>query len=333
MNILVLEYLTGGGLLAQQAAPSLLAEGAAMLQALSRDLLMIPGVDVSVFRDEHAAAFPALHGPRVGTIGVKSAAEFRNAWLQQLKQCDAAWVIAPESEGILEGLSREVEVSGAALLGCPAQAIRLTADKQQTVDRLASSGVAVVPTRRAAEGREPDGFPAVVKPADGVGCAGCRILHGPEDWRNWVRQHDPQRYVLQPLLAGEALSLSVLFNHGQARLLSCNRQHVRRMQDRFVLDACEVNVFSEMRPQFDELAGRIAAAVPELWGYGGVDFIRDRHGPAVLEINPRLTTSYAGLHEALGVNPAQWVCDLWRHGTLPNAPPPGGRRITVDVPR
>jgi predicted ATP-grasp superfamily ATP-dependent carboligase len=30
----------------------------------------------------------------------------------------------------------------------------------------------------------------------------------------------------------------------------------------------------------------------------------------VIEVNPRLTTSYAGLYRAIGINPAQLVLDL-----------------------
>jgi predicted ATP-grasp superfamily ATP-dependent carboligase len=41
-----------------------------------------------------------------------------------------------------------------------------------------------------------------------------------------------------------------------------------------------------------------------------VDFIETQAGPIVIEVNPRLTTSYAGLRRAIGVNPAHLVLDL-----------------------
>jgi predicted ATP-grasp superfamily ATP-dependent carboligase len=44
-----------------------------------------------------------------------------------------------------------------------------------------------------------------------------------------------------------------------------------------------------------ELAGRAVAAVPGLRGFVGVDLVLGQHGDVVLEINPRLTTSYVGL--------------------------------------
>jgi len=61
---------------------------------------------------------------------------------------------------------------------------------------------------------------------------------------------------------------------------------------------------------YQQIASAVAAAIPGLWGYVGVDLIEGPDGPVVLEINPRLTTSYAGLRDAVGVNPAGLVLDL-----------------------
>ena len=64
-------------------------------------------------------------------------------------------------------------------------------------------------------------------------------------------------------------------------------------------------------------APQYPAAIPSLRGYVGIDFIQTEEGPMVLEINPRLTTSYCGLRSALGVNVADLVLQLFRSGTLP----------------
>jgi predicted ATP-grasp superfamily ATP-dependent carboligase len=62
------------------------------------------------------------------------------------------------------------------------------------------------------------------------------------------------------------------------------------------------------------LARAVARALPGLWGYAGVDFVRGADGPVVVEINPRLTTSYCGLRRALGSNVAAWVLALTQRG-------------------
>ncbi len=77
-------------------------------------------------------------------------------------------------------------------------------------------------------------------------------------------------------------------------------------------------------------APRIGAALPGLHGIVGVDYIATANGPVVVEVNPRLTTSYAGLRRSLGVNPAAFVAELIRDGAVPDLPhlPPA---IPVEV--
>jgi tyramine---L-glutamate ligase len=55
----------------------------------------------------------------------------------------------------------------------------------------------------------------------------------------------------------------------------------------------------------------VARALPGLAGYVGVDLMVGESGMTVLEINPRLTTSYVGMHAAIGDNPARMVLDLF----------------------
>ncbi len=61
---------------------------------------------------------------------------------------------------------------------------------------------------------------------------------------------------------------------------------------------------------YQQLVGQIAHAFPELWGYVGIDLIETAEQMLVLEINPRLTTSFVGIHSALGINLAEAVLQL-----------------------
>src|SRR5690606_3678108 len=74
-----------------------------------------------------------------------------------------------------------------------------------------------------------------------------------------------------------------------------------------------VNGFSEHWDVFDRLAQKIARSLPDLAGYVGVDLMvvnDDRLRLEVLEINPRLTTSYVGLRAATGTNVAGLILHL-----------------------
>lgn len=348
MRVLVFEYITGGGWLAEPLPPGLAREGGLMLEALLRDLADIPGVRPVAMRDNRLAVPPELAG-RVEWIWLDRDDDAERRFREQIALADAVWPIAPETGGILENLCGWVEAAGKPLLTGPAAAVRLTASKRETLRRLAhfyrgepdcrsgfsltpspndmpcraearpTGGVLVAPTVPIAEGAKL-GFPLVVKPDDGVGCEGTRIIASPDEWRALLDHPPAGSYIAQPLLDGESLSLSALFAAGRAYLLTCNRQRVARRNGGFVLTGCGVNAAHEWRDEFQSLAASIAAALPELWGYAGVDVIRSERGLTVLEVNPRLTTSYAGLREALGENPAELVLNLWRQGRLPEFP-------------
>ena len=69
-----------------------------------------------------------------------------------------------------------------------------------------------------------------------------------------------------------------------------------------------------------ELANRAVAALPPTIGYVGVDLVlgRDPNGreDVVIEVNPRLTTSYVGLRAAAQANLAEAMWEI-AHGELP----------------
>lgn len=286
-----------------------------MLGALVADLLAVqedPAWELRVCMDRRITV--DFKHERVRRVALDATSSFWSAWEAELANCDAAWPIGPETGGILERLCLAVESSGAILLGNPSSAVRLARSKQATARRLAACGVPVVETLPLA-GHERPAAPAwVVKPDDGVGCENTLIVPDPARFQMQAHMAD---WIVQPRLEGEALSLSALFAHGQARLLCVNRQLIRQQNDGYALTACRVNNLEDTDRRWQALAAQVASAMPELWGYAGIDLILTAAGPVVLEINPRLTTSYAGISQATGENPAAMVWKLRKTGKLP----------------
>ncbi len=259
-----------------------------MAAALLRDLA---GEAVVVLRD---ARLGRLRGGERHRVVV---ADGDDVWSWVLREVDAVWPIAPESGGILARYSAQVLQAGRVLLGSPPDTVAVCGDKLRTVAALQAGGIACVPGWTLAEFRNQVPPPWVVKPVDGVGCEG--IVRG-------ERLPEAGDWIVQPYVAGEPLSLSAVFDRGEAVCVSVNRQRIVTTDDGFRLLGCEVNV-AEPDERWQRLCRRIAAAIPGLWGYAGIDVIWTRRGPLVVEINPRLTLSYAGLGAALGASLAAWI--------------------------
>lgn len=308
MKILVIEFVTGGGLYRQPLPPSLVAEGGMMLSALLEDLHAIPDLELVTTRDKRLP--PLTSAATVVAIGQDD--DPWVVWQACMVDADAVWPIAPESGGELFRLSQCVCDAGKVLLGTAPQTVALTASKRSTAEHLARHGIDAVPTWPADVVELPPG-PWVAKPDDGAGCEDTCCFQTETALRAWLA--DRQRYrthVLQPYVEGEACSISILCQDGRGWLLSGNRQLVRLDESgTFRYRGSRVNALYAMHQALEVLAQRIALAMPGLAGYVGVDFVLTPRGDfCVLDINPRLTTSYAGLHRATGVNPAVAIVDM-----------------------
>jgi predicted ATP-grasp superfamily ATP-dependent carboligase len=324
LRIFVCEFLTGGGLAGRPAPAALCREGDIMLRALAADLAEIRGIDVVVARDARFGD-PDLD---VELHWIDPARDPWPAWRELIAQCDAAWPIAPESGGALAALTEQIATSGRVLMGSGLDAVRLTSSKQATSAHLERAGIPVVPTLALipalTEALPPSADGWVVKPDDGAGADETWLLRTPAELARWTRaRSDRTRFVVQPYVHGTASSLSLLCRRGRATLLACNRQHVSVEGRAFHYRGGVVGGAEARRAYYEPLAAGIAAAIPDLWGYVGVDLIDTDDGPRVLEVNARLTISYVGLRDALGLNSAALVVDwLEQEDALPSAPRP-----------
>ncbi len=321
MRVVLLEYFS---VLPEGGAPTgIRAEGSALRDAVAADLALLSGVDLEVVPPQTAPPATALRAA--------------------LGRAEAALVIAPESDGILERLTASVERSGRRLLGPGRRAVRLAADKLAMSDLLAGCGIA---SPRCASIPFADGSrclrlwspPFVLKPRDGCGGQGTRCVRRREQIpaaldavRAVTRRND---FLVQEFIPGEPASVSLLVapcvtpgaapgvpsrgaGGGPAPAMRCIGLGLNRQ-------AFTTGVAFEYRggatpwPHRQSAAalraaGRavraLGAAVPDLRGYVGVDLVIGPGGVTVLEINPRLTTSYLGLRRVVERNLAGLLID------------------------
>lgn len=328
MKILVFEYITGGGLIGQALPASLAAEGGLMLQALLAELKCQDDIRLCVPLDSRCAVPAQLAEHEIVRVG--SGQDVMEMLPALLMDADLFWPIAPETDGVLQYLVELAAACGTETLVSDAQTIRLCADKYATYQLLARLRLPVVETRLVAEGVAGWAGDVVFKVADGAGCQDSFVLAA-DQWPAPLALLDrPQRYVMQPYRSGQAASLSCLFKQGQGWLLCCNQQQIVLEQGLFNLQACLVNVDNPKRNFYRHLVAAIADALPGLWGYIGIDVIETPEvGPLVLEINPRLTSSYVGIRQATGINVAEQVLRL-RQGE-PNIQATDSQTVTVNL--
>jgi predicted ATP-grasp superfamily ATP-dependent carboligase len=210
---------------------------------------------------------------------------------------------------VLADRSRLVLQAGGRLLGPSPEFIQLTSDKHRTAEFLIERRIAAAPGRPLEVGTALPLdflFPAVLKPRDGCGSQGVQLV---ADWHAAARLgivDIPSR--LEPLLRGTPISVSFLCGPGfQHALPPC---HQTLSDDgRFTYLGGSLPVATELASRAQRLATQALAALPAACGYVGLDLVLgespDGSQDYVIEVNPRLTTSYVGLRAACRDNLAE----------------------------
>lgn len=298
-RIFVYEYLSGGGDLAGGLADELPAMGQAMRDAMVADLLAVENCQVTVATCAQAAPVPQA-ARAVSPLRGETAAQFVR---RQAEVHDIAWVVAPETDGLLAAL--HPCVGAERWLGCDLPAIELSTHKRRTLSALARHGIATPLDFEQA----PDIDRWVVKPDDGAGSVATRVhrsrQHACEDWRG--RKCAGQSAAMEPWIDGAALSLSLMCGAAGCELLSINRQQLHVDEEGWVsfcgVEAGAISLGDPRAARLAELATRIHGAIDGLRGFVGIDLVwHAARGPVVIEVNPRVTCAYVGLSRVLGRN-------------------------------
>jgi tyramine---L-glutamate ligase len=325
MQIVIFEFIAGGGMLQGEAPTgSLLREGRAMLQAVVADFARLEGCDVVTTWDDRLDGAPECGEVR----RVRSAEVEHEMFLALAADADGVLLIAPEFDGLLLDRVRQVEEVGGRLLGPDSRFVAAASDKHETGRRLKQAGVPTPHAVALCPGEPlPRDFPypAVLKPYDGAGSLDVSWIEGPRGvapmWRGspgpdpatW--NGAPHGWRLEQFHPGMAASIALLCGPAACVALPACRQ-ILSDDGRFRYLGGETPLAPELHRRAASLAFRALAALPPAVGYVGFDLVlgaaTDGSQDVVVEVNPRLTTSYNGLREIVAVNLAELMLQTAR---------------------
>ncbi len=322
--ILVHEYVTGGGWPTPSLPAGLAGEALAVLRALLADLRAWGRFPVVTTRDRRLRDTP-LTADRVVDL---DAEVYPTRLVELARECGAALVVAPEGGGVLERLSSLVSDAGVCLLGSSPEAVAVAADKWECYRRFSQAGLPAPRTMRVSPGAASVAaarirYPVVVKPLDGAGCDGVVLATDDDVLKRALRQpalRGAESILVQEYASGAAASVSLLVAGGRSTVLSLNQQRVRAGIP-FAYDGGVASWPHPRRAEACELGQRAVALVPGLRGYVGVDLVLGEKTCLLIEINPRVTTSYVGLRRVVDLNMAAAIWRACRDGSLPAAVP------------
>lgn len=280
-----------------------------MLRAVVDDVLRMPGwLSVTTLETE-------LCGQVAGeVVPVESPLQEARVFERLLNEVDAVLVIAPETGGVLADRCRRVAAAGVKSWNCQPQAIDLCGDKLRLGEHLESFNLPTIPTKLADLSKQPCNgtWPLVLKPRDGAGSNLTFLVRNGDEWSRAMatfrRAGLEHNCLLQPYREGRALSIAlnisldgrhieclpvgeqILMGNLTWSSLNLSDNHFQYLGGKIPADISPVD-----RDAIERVVREACRTIPGLAGYIGMDLLltSDRQ-IVIVEINPRLTTSYVG---------------------------------------
>ncbi len=308
MKIFVGEYVCGGGVVdspLEQVPLELRREGAAMLRAITQDIAEMADVVVSL--DERFDVDIA----GAESIPAKSGQSIFSAWINAAKNCDAALIVAPESDGILAKAVSVMRAAGVDVIASSGDFLRVASDKLQTAKVLHSAGVshpiymANSDLRFESQMKGYDRY--VLKPRDGCGTQEIQVVQSLDEAKSKLTDD----LLLQPWMPGNPISVALVASGNHQTFLPAVSQKIQIENGSYEGGCGPLDDDAQRRAT--ALAARAIAAMPmTARGFVGLDLLLGRQASedCVIEVNPRLTTSYVGLRQMINGNLAARLFDM-----------------------
>jgi tyramine---L-glutamate ligase len=331
LRILIYEHVSGGGYAGEPIPNRLLCEGFGMLRSVVSDF-KAAGHNITVMLDSRLSALkPPLDSDNLVTITSKGAIE--TALKKISDHADAFYVIAPEQNQVLQSIVNWVERKGLLSLNCLSSGIEKAANKSNLFERAEKLGLETPKTRLFSLLENTDkitsvvndeiGFPMVVKPVSGSGCGGLSLVKHPCEIENAIgkvkRDVACECFMVQELIDGVAASVTLFSSGSKAVPVSLNQQDVILGPPGSASNyfGGAVPLVSPLREDAFASAKQLVESCGDLRGYVGVDLVLKANAAFVVDINPRLTTSYVGLRKVACFNLAEALLDAVLKSKVP----------------
>ena len=310
MRLLVIEAVSSG--LLREYSSSILSEGLSMLLAIANDLSKL-GHEVSIVLSNEILKYyipittQNIHIIKVDNLSIKAIAKI-------LQDYDGVHIIAPESDNILYNILHSIE-DKCVCLNSEAKVIKLISNKVYTLKTLERIGLNVPLTIEIkstndvfSEEVKSLNFPLVIKPVVSVGCEDLRIIRSRDQLlqatQKLLSKHNS--VLIQEFVYGTPASISIVTDGKKYIPLSINRQFIKFRRVGYYGGYTPIKSIKLKNFQW---LSKIPKVFRGLKGYFGIDIVISDGKPYIMEINPRLTVSYAGVGKILSVNPAKLILD------------------------
>ncbi|MCA8988154.1 MAG: ATP-grasp domain-containing protein [Planctomycetaceae bacterium] len=329
-RIFVSEAISSGFYSDQPLPASLLREGFAMLTAVCADLQVLPDLEVFTTLDSRIAD-PLPAGVQVTSI--RHPHQEWTSFCQFARESDCTLVIAPELGRELERRVKWLEQNQIRHANSTLTTTALTSDKYAFSQFCNQHAFPTPETTLIENSGVTDEFlksldcrKLIIKPRWGAGTVETTVIENRQAFREWFSSKDQlteTEFIVQPFVAGTPAS-TVCIRQPGGKTIFCPPGRQNFVEGTY--QGGRIPDFSgETSQAMQDLAERILELLPGLRGWVGIDYLIPADAPqqpVLLEVNPRLTSSYLGYRKLTSFSLARLlVSDVdheytWQEGPI-----------------
>lgn len=222
-------------------------------------------------------------------------------WIWHLKKFDPAnteiILVAPEQLKINEKIFKILSRMRFKILGSSFKIIKTFSSKLHTYKTLQKQKLPCVETNHDPYNLKNCGQLVVMKPEHGAGSQNIKIIQK----KQLLKISFPDKsYVFQPLIYGLAGSINLLCFNGKGIVIGLNKHIVKNNGKSVKQIGSIIGGLESYREELEIMSKNICRNFPELFGFIGIDIIKDNGTWKIIEINSRFTSTLCGLQKSYG---------------------------------
>ncbi|MFX0035885.1 MAG: ATP-grasp domain-containing protein [Candidatus Hermodarchaeota archaeon] len=325
--IFVFEFVSGGGFSKTNIPTSIFCEGFGMLRSIILDFKALD-FEIHTILDYRVFFLSQfLQADIIKRVDINE--DYIKIFKTFAQKCDYVFIIAPETSNILHKLTHIAKKYDKIVLSTNITGIKLGSSKLKTFKFFKKNDIYTPKTYKIPYKKKFIDLdfilqkfrelkrPIVIKPEDGVGAESIYYFEKEDHILNYFsslnnKLESKRTYILQEFIKGRDLSISLIGCPKQIDLhpiiLSINSQNVKleNFESEYYGGYCPIE---DLKDIFKKISFLINKFQPlKIEGYFGIDFIAKHDlSFSLIEINPRLTTSYIGLRKVINLNCAELI--------------------------
>jgi predicted ATP-grasp superfamily ATP-dependent carboligase len=303
LKILIVEAISSGYIKYENS--SILSEGLAMLTSIANDMSKA-GHNVSIVLEKRLINQKL----RIKASRIFKVDNLKNSLLKAFSRIhDFTYIIAPESGNLLLNMVKSLD--GFHINSKP-EVIELMSNKAKMLTELNKKGFKIPETLKNSfenSSVKEIGFPLIIKPCLSAGCEGLRVVNSISEFnKTFKKLHKAYgQLIVQKLIKGIPASISLITDGFKTKPLALNKQFIRLDKAEYIGGYTPLN--HELKQKAFAIAKKLIKNFKGLRGYIGIDIVLSKNEVYVIEVNPRLTVSYAGLSKVSKINLAKPILD------------------------